>query len=104
MDPETRSHEYDRLLAAAASLPLPERIRLAQDVWDTIPEDASSLAPWHYTLLDDRLAEQSRNPGVGRTWSEVREAILRRDRLSPDSEPGPASERSNMMNQTGGKS
>ena len=70
---------FETLRADALALPADERIRLAQDLWDSVarPEDEVPMPDWHRAILDERLDEAEREPGVGKPWSEVRKAILR---------------------------
>ncbi len=56
-----------------------ERIQLAQDLWDSIPEqDAPPLTPEQIAELERRLADAESNPGSGATWAEVRERLRAR--------------------------
>jgi putative addiction module component (TIGR02574 family) len=49
-----------------------ERIQLAQDLWDSLPEDAVPLTEEQLRELERRLAEHEANPGFALPWSEVR--------------------------------
>jgi len=56
-----------------------ERIQLAQDLWDSIPEqDAPELTPEQVAELERRLDEAESTPGSGSTWAEVRERLRAR--------------------------
>jgi putative addiction module component (TIGR02574 family) len=67
------------LLDEILRLPPGERLRLVEDIWDslTASSDDVPLPDWHLQLLDDRLADPGEQ-GV-RTWEEVR-ANARRGR------------------------
>lgn len=61
-------------------LSVPERIQLAQDIWDSIAQVPESL-----TLTDEEKAEIDRrldayhqNPAAGSPWSVVRDRIKNR--------------------------
>ena len=55
-----------------------ERIQLAQDLWDSIPEDAVSLSEEQIRELERRLAEHEANPGSAIPWAEVRARLQAR--------------------------
>ena len=59
-------------------LSLAERIQAVADIWDSIAAepDALELTPGDREKLDRRLADQEANPGVGRSWSEVKARLL----------------------------
>lgn len=60
---------------------MPERIRLTQEIWDSIaaiPESVP-LSQADRDELDRRLAAYHANPGVGSPWTEVRDRLLRRE-------------------------
>ena len=59
-------------------LPIRERIRLVEDIWDSIAEVPESLEvpDWHRKELDRRLKLHHENPNAGYPWSEVRQRIL----------------------------
>ena len=78
---EPSRSRFDELKAEALTLPVEDRIRLAEALWDSVPvrDDEASMPDWQRAILDERLDEAEREPGVGRPWSEVRAAILRGD-------------------------
>jgi putative addiction module component (TIGR02574 family) len=50
-----------------------KKIKLAQDVWDSIPDDeAFVLTPELKAELDRRLADYEANPNAGCSWEEVK--------------------------------
>lgn len=57
-----------------------ERIQLAQDLWDSIPErsDALPLSPEQIREFEQRLAEHEADPSSAIPWSEVRARLGRR--------------------------
>ncbi len=63
-------------------LPLPERLKLVEDIWDSIAQDATAetlpVSDADKLLLDQRLAELEQNPDAGSQWPEVRTRILDR--------------------------
>ena len=62
------------LLEAAKALPLPERIDLAEALWESITEEGHepSLTPAQAEELDRRLEEHRRNPQAGIPWQQVK--------------------------------
>jgi len=61
-------------------LPIEERARLAQAIWDSIAEvpERVQLTESDRQELDRRLASYLENPEEGLPWSEVRSRILGR--------------------------
>ncbi len=62
------------LLAAAKALPLPERIYLAEALWESITDEGHEppLTPAQAEELDRRLEEHRRNPQTGIPWHQVK--------------------------------
>ena len=62
------------LLETAKALPLPERIELAEALWETIANDGYEppLTPAQAAELDRRLEEHRRNPQTGIPWEQVK--------------------------------
>jgi putative addiction module component (TIGR02574 family) len=59
-------------------LSIPERIKLVEDLWDSIAEnaaDAIGLSEEHKNLLNERLAAYTENPNAGLSWLEVKNRI-----------------------------
>ena len=63
--------------AEIRSLSVPERIQLAEDIWDTIAEvpEAISLSDDEKAELDRRLDAYHKNPTAGSPWEAVRRKI-----------------------------
>ncbi len=62
------------LLEAAKALPLPERIDLAEALWESITDEGHEppLTPAQAEELDRRLEEHHRNPQTGIPWEQVK--------------------------------
>ena len=63
--------------AEILSLSVPERIQLAEDIWDTVAEvpEAISLSDDERAELDRRLDAYHKNPTAGSPWEVVRRKI-----------------------------
>ena len=61
-------------------LPSTEKIRLVQQLWDEISEEASHLplTESQRRLLDERIDDHEANPDDVEPWEAVREDILRK--------------------------
>lgn len=61
-----------------AEMPVDERIRLVEDIWDSIVEHPETVAvpEWHKEELENRLDAYHANPKEGSPWHEVRERLL----------------------------
>ena len=60
-------------------LPVPERIRIVEAIWDSIADTPESLelSDEQKTELDRRFENFEGNPDAGSTWAEVRDRIWR---------------------------
>jgi len=59
------------------SLPVPERLQLVEDLWDSIASDQESL-PDHPEVIEEIRRRRDRfdaNPGSGVTWDEMKKRI-----------------------------
>jgi putative addiction module component (TIGR02574 family) len=67
------------LTKQAKNLSIPERIRLVEEIWDTIAEENEAFALTDAQKLElDRRLELARNkPGRGRTWDEIRSEFMK---------------------------
>jgi len=61
-------------------LPSTEKIRLVQQLWDEIAEEAARLplTESQRRLLDERIDEHEANPDDVESWEEARDDILRK--------------------------
>jgi len=66
------------LTKEAKNLSIPERIRLVEEIWDTIAEEneAFELSDNQKLELDRRLQLAKDNPGRGRTWDEIKAEFM----------------------------
>ena len=79
MTPTIQSLGIDRL-------PVADRIRLVEDIWDTIEADSPAHEQtvadppgWLKDLIDERLADREANPGdIIDGWAEAKARILQR--------------------------
>lgn len=62
------------------TLPIPERIQLVEDIWDTIAAEAQSieLTEDEKRIIDERLEAYHRNHDLGSPWKDVYKRILSR--------------------------
>jgi putative addiction module component (TIGR02574 family) len=67
--------------AALRRLSVPERLRLVEELWDSIAEDAPDEAlpvtPELAAELDRRLAEHEANPDDVVSWEDARARLLK---------------------------
>lgn len=55
----------------ALRLPVAERLDLAETLLESVAEEDQELPAWQRQILDERLAEARRNPGVGVSWEDA---------------------------------
>ena len=67
------------LTEQAKNLSISDRIRLVEEIWDTIADEneASELTDAQKRELDRRLELAKSNPGQGRTWDEIKAEFLK---------------------------
>ncbi len=67
------------LIAEILALPVPERVRLVEAIWDSISAvpEALPLTQWQKNELDRRHAEFEADPDAGSTLEEVFARIRR---------------------------
>jgi len=67
-------------LAQILELPVGERVKLVQAIWDSVSEvpEPFPLSDAEREKLDRRLEAYRRNPESASPWAEVKERILRR--------------------------
>ena len=65
--------------AELRALPLAERLKLIEDLWDSIDADGDSLPlpEWHRAEIDRRLEALDSGASVGASWDDVRRRIAR---------------------------
>ncbi len=69
-----RNVEFD-----LSKLSVAERIQLAEDLWDSIPESADiPLTDAQQAELDRRLADLDQHPDAGDPWEVVRARLYER--------------------------
>ena len=68
------------ILETFRKLPPSEKVRLVQQLWDEIAEEASHLplSDSQRRLLDERIDEHEANPDDVEPWEEARDEILRK--------------------------
>lgn len=61
-------------------LPVPERVALVEQIWDSIVEDEAGfeLTEARKAELDRRLAERALSSSRGSDWADVKARILRK--------------------------
>ena len=66
------------LTEQAKNLSISERIRLVEEIWDTIAQEneAFELTDAQKRELDRRLETSRKNPGQGRTWDEIKAEFM----------------------------
>ncbi|MCX5766685.1 MAG: addiction module protein [Gemmatimonadetes bacterium] len=57
-----------------------ERIQLAEDLWDSLPERQVELSDSQRVELDRRLAVREADPSRGRPWRDVLDEIEKRSK------------------------
>ena len=64
-------------VADLAKLPVQQRLRLLEELWDTLLADPEhiDIPDWHRTILDERLAAHRDEPDQGTPWEEVRQRL-----------------------------
>lgn len=65
-------------VADVLRLSVPERIRLAQEIWDSVVEvpEAVELTPEQAEEIDRRLSAYEKDPAQGSPWPDVKKRIL----------------------------
>jgi putative addiction module component (TIGR02574 family) len=60
-------------------LPVDERLRLVQEIWDSLATNPSSVPfpDWHRSELEERLARHNADPNEVEPWDEVRARLSR---------------------------
>jgi putative addiction module component (TIGR02574 family) len=65
------------LLEQSLALPIPERIKLVEDIWDSITAEPETLGltPEQIAEVDRRIDDYSKNPEKLVPWEEARERL-----------------------------
>lgn len=65
-------------LAPVLQLPLQERLRIVEAIWDSVADEASKLElqAWQAAELDRRVAEFETDPAEGVSWAEVQRRVM----------------------------
>ena len=73
------SQAAEPIIESFRKLPSTEKIRLVQQLWDEIADEAAHLplTDAQKRLLDARIAEHEANPGDVEPWEQARDEILR---------------------------
>ena len=68
------------ILKRAAKLPVPDRIKLVEDIWDSIADepDEFALTAAQKRELDRRLELMRKDPGRAIPWEDAKRRILQR--------------------------
>ena len=68
--------------ADVLDLTVEERLRLVEDIWDTIADAPQrlELTEEDKQLIDERLKERERNPRAGAPWADAYARITSRNR------------------------
>ena len=68
------------LLDKALELPIPDRIRFVEDVWDSIAVESGAveLSDEQRAEIDRRIEEYRKNPGGNVPWGEIKAEALAR--------------------------
>ena len=63
--------------AEILGLPAAERLRLVEEIWDSLAAEPSSVPvpDWHRTELDRRLARHAADGDAVRSWTEVKSRL-----------------------------
>lgn len=61
----------------ALSLPVEDRVELADELWASIQreQDKLPLWPWQAEILEERLRMLDEDPEAGSTWDEVKKEL-----------------------------
>ena len=54
------------------ALTVGERLKLIDDIWDSLENDPTPTPDWHAPLIEARINAQESNPQPTHTWESVR--------------------------------
>lgn len=65
------------ILKESLTLPIPERIKLVEEIWDSIAAvpDEVRLSDEQMTEIERRLDDHKKNPDKGIPWEQVKERL-----------------------------
>jgi len=74
------SEAAEPIIERFRKLPSTEKIRLVQQLWDEIADEAAHapLTAAQKQLLDERIGEHEANPDDAEPWEQARDEILRK--------------------------
>jgi putative addiction module component (TIGR02574 family) len=74
------SEAAEPIIRRFRKLPSPEKIRLVQQLWDEIADEAARLplTDVQRQLLDERIDDHEANPDDVEPWEQARNEILRK--------------------------
>jgi putative addiction module component (TIGR02574 family) len=66
------------VLEELETLPVPERVQLVEDLWDSIWRSNANLQvhQWQKDEIDRRKLNYRQNPNSGESWTQVKQAML----------------------------
>lgn len=69
------------LLKEALKLPAPDRVQLAEALWDSVQRDTGifPIPLSHLEVLDERLLDMEASPEDESSWEEVRDRLQKLD-------------------------
>lgn len=74
------SEALEPIIARFRKLPSTEKVRLVQQLWDEIADEAARtpLSSAQQRLLDERIDDDEANPDDVEPWEHARDEILRK--------------------------
>ncbi len=64
-------------VAELKTLPAEQRLRLVEQLWDSLADDEVPVPGWQRDELRQRKADSQTNPGRGSSWEDVKARIRR---------------------------
>jgi putative addiction module component (TIGR02574 family) len=69
-------------------LSLEDRIRLMEEIWDTIDVESLPVPQWHKDELDRRMEAYRADPKAGSSWEDVKVRLFSKTGDSDDHSTG----------------
>jgi putative addiction module component (TIGR02574 family) len=68
----------EQLPSEIRSLPISVRVKLAEQIWDSVVDDETSfeLTDSQKSALDERISAHEQSPDRGKPWEEVKQRLL----------------------------